>query len=73
MIMKLYAILTGRGRQDCRSRVTKVMCEESEIRMIANAVYRGEMTEYSRPIACVVKEGEGVDWSVFDICIADCI
>lgn len=69
--MKKYSILTGRGKED--STITRVMCDESEIRMVATAIYRAAKADYMMPIACVVKEGDVVSCSKFDIMIADCM
>lgn len=67
---KVYSILRG-TQYDFE--VTKVVCEEKDIRMIANAIFQGTSLDYNRPIACVVAEGDEVDFNNFDILIADCM
>lgn len=66
-----FTILVGGNQYD--SEVINVICYEKDLETIALSHYYWKRQELGRPIACVVKRGEGVNFNNFDFLFADCM
>ena len=66
-----WQILYGRTNQD--SQILDVICTENELDTICAAVVAYDQMKRRRPVACVVKQGNGVSFNNYDYMYCDCM
>lgn len=67
----IYSVLVG--RDESNSKVVIIDCDPKEVENVAVAIYKGECSKTTQPMACVVGKGDDVSFRNYEILIADCM